>query len=81
MAVIILVVVLTSVAAHNSLRRRDVDNADHWVMGIFFFDRSDSRFFVPKRFGFGWTPNFAHPASWLVLALPLVIALIATLRR
>lgn len=50
---IIVLVVVTSAAAHNSLRRRDPNSGEHWVLGVFFFDRSDSLFFVPKRFGFG----------------------------
>lgn len=82
-AAIVIVVVLSAVAAHNAIGRRGKEWADnpHWVGGIFFFDREDKRVFVPKRFGFGWTPNFAHPASWLVLALPLVIALLAAVRK
>lgn len=81
-AAIVIVVVLSAVAAHNAIGRRGKEWADdpHWVGGIFFHDRSDKRLFVPKRFGFGWTPNFAHPASWLVVVLPLLIALLASLR-
>jgi hypothetical protein len=32
---------------------------------------------APKAFGWGWTLNFAHPGSWLVLGLALAVALIA----
>ena len=82
-ALIVIVVVLSAVAAHNAIGRRGREWADdpHWVGGIFFFNRDDKRAFVPKRFGLGWTPNFAHPISWLLVALPLVIALLATLRK
>lgn len=33
------------------------------------YDKNDKRLFVPKRFGIGRTLNFAHPGSWLVVAI------------
>ncbi len=39
-----------------------------------YFNRDDSSFMVPKPYGFGRTPNWAHPLSWLMGAA--VIALI-----
>jgi hypothetical protein len=51
-----------------------LDDAN-WKLGFIYFNRSDPRVFVPKRFGVGNTVNFAKPAAWLFLAG--IIALIA----
>jgi len=46
------------------------DNSENWKWEIFYFNRNDSRFVVPKRtLGSGWTFNFAHPISFIVMAL------------
>ena len=37
------------------------DNNQGW----FYFNKNDSNLFVPKRYGFGRTINFAHPVSWV----------------
>jgi len=51
-----------------------------WIGGMFYFNRQDPALFVEKRFGLGYTLNFGHPISWIVLAaivlLPLVSALL-----
>jgi uncharacterized membrane protein len=45
-----------------------------WKLGVFYADASDPSVFVPKRFGVGWTLNFARPAAWLcVLALVALV--------
>ena len=47
----------------------------HWQLAVFYFDENDPRIWVPKRTNFGWTLNFAHNASWLILAmLTLLVA-------
>lgn len=33
----------------------------------------------PKVFGWGYTLNLAHPGSWLILLVPLVVVLVALL--
>lgn len=38
-----------------------------WRFVVFYFDENDPRLWVAKRTGLGWTLNFAHRASWLVL--------------
>ncbi len=41
--------------------------------GIFWYaEPTDPRIWVPKRFGWGWTLNFAHPKAWGVLGLLLL---------
>ena len=49
-----------------------------WRFVVFYFDKTDSRLWVPKRTNLGWTLNFGHGASWVVLgALVLAIAVAA----
>ena len=56
------------------------DNA--WHAGIFYFNKADAAVIVPKRFGLGWTLNFARPSAWLYLgALCLFLAAITLLGR
>ncbi len=44
---------------------------------VFYWDPSDKRVFVPKRWGYGWTVNFANPFS--ILGLFLIIAIVIVL--
>jgi hypothetical protein len=48
-------------------------NKDAWRGGIFYFNREDPALFVPKRFGIGYTLNFANPWSWVVIGILVVI--------
>lgn len=34
---------------------------------LIYFNRDDQNIFVPNRFGFAPTFNFAHPITWLLL--------------
>src|SRR5699024_12602198 len=57
---------------------RDVierDDDEHWKFGIFYFTPQDPALFVEKRFGIGWTNNFARPLSWVLLGLIILIPL------
>ncbi|SIR61619.1 Uncharacterized membrane protein [Paenibacillus sp. RU4T] len=47
-----------------------------WKAGAFYWDRSDSAIFVEKRTGIGFTLNWGHPVSWVILAGILGFALI-----
>lgn len=57
--------------------RDSKDDDSLWRAGIIYVNRNDGRILVPKRFGVGYTFNFGHPASWIVLiailGVPLVI--------
>lgn len=57
----------------NNVVNRDDDK--HWKFGIFYYNPDDPALFVEKRFGIGWTNNFARPLSW-VMIIGLVIILI-----
>ncbi len=43
--------------------------------GLFYVNPSDPRLVVPKRWGVGWTFNFARPAAWVLLAVLLLLPL------
>ena len=44
------------------------DDDAHWRLGIFYADADDPAVIVPKRFGIGWTLNWARQASWGIVA-------------
>ncbi len=46
-----------------------------WKLGVFYFNRDDPSVMVEKRFGLGYTVNFARPAAWLIVLLPLLVAI------
>jgi uncharacterized membrane protein len=50
------------------------DDDRHWKLGCFYRNGEDPAVFVEKRFGLGYTLNWARPAAWIILgALLLVI--------
>jgi uncharacterized membrane protein len=51
----------------------------YWKMGVFYFNRDDAAIFVEKRFGLGYSLNFARPMEWIIVALILLAPLIAIL--
>ena len=55
------------------------DDDKYWKLGIFYFNPDDPAIFVEKRFGSGWTNNFARPISWLLLIASIVLVLLITL--
>jgi uncharacterized membrane protein len=52
---------------------------EHWRMGVIYFNPQDPALFVEKRFGIGYTLNFGHASSWLILALVVVLPLVLVL--
>lgn len=50
-----------------------VDDDQYWKGGLFYMNKNDPSIMVEKRFGVGWTLNFAHPISWIVLLVPLIL--------
>lgn len=57
---------------------RDDDRS--WRLGIIYFNREDPAVFVQKRFGVGWTVNFARPTAVAlmvgIVAIPLLLPLL-----
>ncbi|QNK89769.1 DUF5808 domain-containing protein [Sporosarcina sp. FSL K6-1540] len=56
----------------------DVDDDKYWKAGIFYVNKDDSSIFVEKRFGVGWTINFANPIGYIILFGPLLLILAIT---
>jgi len=56
-------------------------NPKHWRLGLFYFNRQDGRLFVPKRFGYGWTVNFANVWAWLLRGLIIFVLVARLLNR
>ncbi|MGA9884788.1 MAG: DUF5808 domain-containing protein [Candidatus Acidiferrales bacterium] len=48
---------------------------EHWKMGIFYYNPDDPALLVEKRFGIGYTFNFARGLAWVILALLIIIPL------
>jgi uncharacterized membrane protein len=46
----------------------DRDDDWFWKAGLLYVNRDDPAIVVGSRFGVGWALNFAHPASWLIIA-------------
>ncbi|MHB1709248.1 MAG: DUF1648 domain-containing protein [Thermoplasmataceae archaeon] len=51
------------------------DDDLYWRGGVVYVNRKDPRWLVPKRFGVGYTLNFGHPGTMVLLVLPFVIIL------
>jgi uncharacterized membrane protein len=51
----------------------------YWKLGIFYFNPDDSAIFVEKRFGLGYSLNFARPTTWLIMGLLLLAPLVPIL--
>jgi uncharacterized membrane protein len=45
----------------------NIDDDRFWKLGQFYFNPSDPAVIVEKRFGLGYTCNFARPAAWLLI--------------
>jgi uncharacterized membrane protein len=66
-------------------KRQTPDSA--W-RGILYYNPDDRALFVPKRYGIGYTLNFANPWCWPVLAmilalvaLPIILSIALTTRH
>lgn len=53
----------------------DRDDDKHWKLGIFYFNRNDPALFMEKRFGIGWTINYARPLAWILFLGILLLAI------
>lgn len=49
----------------------DRDDDQYWKLGIFYYNKNDPTIFLEKRFGIGWTNNWAHPLSWIIILIIL----------
>lgn len=44
---------------------------EHWVLGMFYFNRQDASVLVEQRLGIGYTFNFGNPIAWAMLGVLL----------
>jgi uncharacterized membrane protein len=42
-------------------------NDRYWIWGLIYYDAGDPKLLVAKRYGWGWTFNFAHKGTWVFL--------------
>jgi uncharacterized membrane protein len=47
-------------------------------LGIFYFNKRDSRFMVPKATKLGYTVNFARPYAYIIIALIILISILTS---
>jgi len=60
----------------SSLQQDDLEWRDpaNWRARVFYYAPRDARAFVPKRYGWGITINFAHPLGVAFLVAVLALA-------
>ena len=56
-------------------------NPNHWRLGPLYFNRQDRRLFVPQRYGYGWTVNFANIWAWLLIGVSVLVLIASFLNR
>src|SRR4051812_44473931 len=57
----------------------DFDEDQYWKGSIFYFNNNDPSILIEKRFGIGWTINFANPLGYIIILLPLVVILLVSI--
>ena len=43
------------------------DDDQYWKLGLFYFNPDDPAFILEKRFGVGFTINWARPTAWVII--------------
>ncbi|MDR1713307.1 MAG: DUF5808 domain-containing protein [Coriobacteriales bacterium] len=59
--------------AQQQVSQVNYDDDRFWKLGLFYCNRDDPALFVEKRFGIGWTSNFARPLNWVLITGLLVL--------
>jgi uncharacterized membrane protein len=52
------------------------DDDRYWFAGAIYYNPDDPDLIVPKRFGWGWTVNFARPEGKIVLIVIILLCLV-----
>jgi uncharacterized membrane protein len=50
----------------------------HWLLGVIYFNPADPAVVVEKRFGIGYTLNFARPMAWTIILLAVLLPVALT---
>ena len=72
----VVALLVASILAMRNAPRGGARNPSSW-RGPFYADRDDPALFVPKRYGWGYTINMAHPFGMLLLVAVLAIPVLA----
>lgn len=51
-------------------------DSDNYRWGLFYVNAEDSRLWVPKRIGVGFTLNYARPSAWWITLLLLMVVVV-----
>ena len=68
--VAIVAILVTLIRYHQGPGDRAPDSC--WKLGIIYYNPADPSMFIPKRFGIGYTFNFANRWTWIVFCVVLV---------
>ncbi|WP_255771570.1 DUF1648 domain-containing protein [Pseudarthrobacter sulfonivorans] len=85
-AVVVVIVVLARNNRERGQNGEDTglthrDDDKYWRGGLFYINREDHALLVPRRFGIGWTLNWANPRTAMLLAgVVAVIGLVVIFR-
>jgi len=55
------------------------DDDSLWKLGMFYYNKDDPAVFIEKRFGAGWTNNWARWQSWLFIGIIVCIIVVTAL--
>lgn len=66
----------TQIEGHSGGQIADYESDVYWKGGLFYYNRNDPSIFVEKRFGIGWTLNFANPIGYVICIGPIVLILL-----
>lgn len=77
LAVLIILLEIMHKITVESWKNKIEGSPDHWKLGVFYYNREDTRVIVPKPVPWmGWTLNMAQPVSSIFLvAMALIIIL------
>lgn len=48
----------------------------YWKWGLFYYNKDNPDLFIEKKFGVGWSVNFARPGIWIFLFIVIVLPLL-----
>ncbi len=80
--IILFAIISTAITFYNTIvtkkwRNKVPNEEEYWKWGFIYYNPTDSRIFLPKRTGLGYTLNFAKPIS-IIIILSLVIFIALT---
>ena len=84
--IILLAVITTAITFYNTIItkrwRNEVPNEEEsWKWGFIYYNPTDSRIFLPKRTGLGYTLNFAKPISTIIILAIVIVIMLAIISK